>query len=202
MAGISILKISQADLSFSTRLPSLYQITNAPSTESKADSSSAMKRCYIGHSPIAPTPTPRGDIWDTTAFDLAAATQPVGVARLILSYYDVDTGNANALCQAASMSGDRDQREMMAFLLDEVGMDINALSTFGHLMNERTGDENGTPLHAAVGSAAEEGIMFLLERGADIKKRNVMGMTPLECATAYGYETGRRVLEEWAGDAR
>ena len=149
-----------------------------------------------------PNPTPRGDIWDTTAFDLAAAIQPMGVARLILSYYDIDTGNVNALCQAASTSGDRDQREMMAFLLDEVGMDINAVSTFGHLVNERTGDENGTPLHAAVGSDVEERIMFLLERGADIKKRNVMGMTPLQCATALGYENGRRVLEEWARDAR
>ena len=80
-------------------------------------------------------------------------------------------------------------------------MDVNAVSTFGYLVNERTGDKNRTPLHAAVGSDVEERIMFLLERGADIKKKNVMGMTQLECATAYGYETGMN-LEEWASDAR
>ena len=87
----------------------------------------------------------------------------------------------------------------MAFLLDEAGVDINAVSTFGHRINKRTGDENGTPLHAAVRSGKEDNIMFLLDRGADTERTNVRGMTPLEYAKNYDFDMGIRILEEWTG---
>ena len=87
----------------------------------------------------------------------------------------------------------------MAFLLDKVGIDINTVSTFGYRINKRTGDENGTPLHAAVRSGKEDNIMFLLERGADTERTNVRGITPLEYAKQYHFDMGVRVLEKWAG---
>lgn len=88
----------------------------------------------------------------------------------------------------------------MAFLLDEAGVDINAVSTFGHRINKRTGDENGTPLHAAVRSGKEDNIMFLLNRGADTERTNVRGMTPLEYAKRYHFDMGTKILEQWAGN--
>ncbi len=87
--------------------------------------------------------------------DLAATCKDVTVVQFLLAHAGRIAG-ANPLHQAAgSSTTDYDQREMMAFLLDEVGMDINAFSTFGNHINTRRGYAKRTPLHAAVTNGEE-----------------------------------------------
>jgi ankyrin repeat protein len=83
---------------------------------------------------------------------------------------------------------------MMAFLLD-YGIDINEISTFGYRRSKRAGDENGTPLHAAVRSGFEDRISFLLDRGADPNVKTECGDTALDYARRWNFETGIKVLE-------
>lgn len=85
--------------------------------------------------------------------------------------------------------------EMIAFLIDEAGIDINALSTFGHRIHKVNGDESGTPLHAAIRSSKEDRVIFLLYRGPDLKRKNETGGTPLQYARRWGFARGMRVIE-------
>lgn len=87
----------------------------------------------------------------------------------------------------------------MTFLLDEGHVDVNALSTFGHRVNKRGGDENGTPLHAAVRSGNEDRIRLLLDKGADPDVRNEVEQTALEYARENEFDVGIRILEEKVG---
>lgn len=138
----------------------------------------------------------RSDRWDTTSLDVAAAANGVAVVKFLLAH-GAKIAGANPLHQAASSSTKtHDQQEMMAFLIDETGIDINALSTFGHRINKVNGDENGTPLHAAIRSGEEHRVIFLLDRGSDLEKKNEMGDTPLEYARRWGFAEGVRILEE------
>ena len=82
--------------------------------------------------------------------------------KLLLSKHARIT-DANPLHQAASSdSTDYDQCIMLAFPIDEAGIDNHAMSAFDHGINKSNGDENGTPLHAAVRSQVEEPIRSLL----------------------------------------
>ena len=95
----------------------------------------------------------------------------MAVVKFLLAHGAKISG-ANPLHEAASSSTtNHDQREMMAFLLDETGIDIDVLSTFGHRINKVNGDENGTPLHAAIRSGQEDSIVFLLDRGQTQRRR-------------------------------
>ena len=87
----------------------------------------------------------------------------------------------------------------MNFFLDDCHLDINAISQFGHRMNKRSGDENGTPLQAAIRSGNKDRIRLLLERGADPDVRNERQQTALEYARNYGFDVGIRNLEEKTG---
>ena len=84
----------------------------------------------------------------------------------------------------------------MKFFLDDCRVDINAISHFGHRMNKRDGDENGTPLQAAIRSGNKDRIRLLLERSADMDVRNERQQTALEYARNYGFDVGIRILEE------
>ena len=87
----------------------------------------------------------------------------------------------------------------MKFFLDNCGVDINAISQFGRRMNKRDGDENGTPLQAAIRSGNKDRIRFLLERGANPNVRNERQQTALEYARDYEFDVGIRILEEEMG---
>ena len=87
----------------------------------------------------------------------------------------------------------------MEFFLDDCRVDVNAISQFGHRMNKRSGDENGTPLQAAIRSGNADRIRFLLERGADPDVRNERQQTALEYARDYGFDVGIHILEEKMG---
>ena len=89
----------------------------------------------------------------------------------------------------------------MNFFLDDCRVDINAISQFGHRMNKRSGDENGTPLHAAIRSGNKDRIRLLLERGANPEVRNERQQTALEYAKDYEFDVGIRTLEEEIGDS-
>ena len=87
----------------------------------------------------------------------------------------------------------------MTFFLDDCHVEINAISTFGHRMNKRSGDENGTPLQAAIRSGDKDRMRLLLERGADPDVRNECEQTALEYARHHGFDVGIRILEEKVG---
>lgn len=92
--------------------------------------------------------------------------------KLLLSKHARIT-DANPLRLAASSdSTDYDQCTMMAFPIDEAGIDNHTMSAFGHRINKSNGDENGTPLHAAVRSPVEENITILLEKVVSVGKKN------------------------------
>ncbi|KAM0802720.1 ankyrin repeat-containing domain protein [Usnea florida] len=140
----------------------------------------------------------RGLRWDTTALDLAAATKPLSTVKFLLSHGATIAG-ANPLHEAASSSTEEDRREIMKFFLDDCRVDINAISQYGHRMNKRDGDENGTPLQAAIRSGNRDRIRLLLERGADLDVRNERQQTALEYARDYEFDVGIRILEEKMG---
>lgn len=87
----------------------------------------------------------------------------------------------------------------MTFFLDKCHVDINAMSTFGHRINKRSGDENGTPLQAAIRSGNEDRMRLLLDRGADPDVRNEIELTALEYARENEFDVGIRILEEKVG---
>ena len=103
---------------------------------------------------------------------------------------------ANPLHQAASSSTEEDRRETIAFSLDDCHVDINAISTFGHRMNKRSGDGNGMPLQAAIRSGNKDRMRLLLERGADPDVRNEREHTALEYARYHGFDVGIQTSEE------
>ena len=66
-------------------------------------------------------------------------------------------------------------------------------------MNKRNGDENGTPLQAAIRSGNKDRMRLLLERGADPDVRNEREQTALEYARYHGFDVGIQILEEKLG---
>ena len=89
----------------------------------------------------------------------------------------------------------------MKFFLDDCRVDINAISHHGHRINKRSGDENGTPLQAAIRSGNRDRIRLLLERGADLDVRNERQQTALEYARDHEFDVGIRILEEKMGSS-
>jgi len=137
-------------------------------------------------------PNRKSDRWDSTSLDVAAGEGSVQAAKLLLQH-GASITESNPLHSAASSSLEHDQRSMMAFLLDS-GIDVNEISTFRR-RNKRAGDENGTPLHAAIRSGFEDRISFLLSRGADPSVKTECGDTALDYARRWNFETGIKVLE-------
>ena len=138
----------------------------------------------------------RSDRWNSTALDLAAGAKPLSVVKMLIQH-GASTAKANPLHAAASSESDR--RDVMAYFLD-MGIDINGVSSFGRRMNKRAGDEDGTPLHAAIRGGTVENINFLLDRGADPAAKTVMGHTALEYAKRHDFDVGRKVLESRRND--
>jgi hypothetical protein len=72
---------------------------------------------------------------------------------------------------SAAQSASSERMEMVRYLVDELGLDVNQMDTDGQLPNHC-----GPPLcYAAKGSQGEEVVRFLLERGADPKIKDCWG---------------------------
>ena len=83
---------------------------------------------------------------------------------------------------------------MIAFLLDTVRMDINAIAKYGPPAGRGLG--RGTPLHSAAFVQKRETIEFLLARNADVDAKNTLGQTALEFAGEWGLDESAEILRE------
>lgn len=84
--------------------------------------------------------------------------------------------------------------EMIAFLLDTVRMNINAVEKHGAPAGRGLG--RGTSLHSATFVQNREGIEFLLARNADVNARNTLGQTALEFAREWDLDESAEILRE------
>jgi ankyrin repeat protein len=133
----------------------------------------------------------KSDRWNSTALDLAAEARPLPVVKRLIQH-GASTAHANPLHSAAS--SEKDRREILDYLLG-LGLDISGMSSFGSRVNKRTGDEDRTPLHAAIRAGNPLHMNFLLDRGADPRAKTIMGYTALEYAIYQGFDAWREVLE-------
>ena len=69
-------------------------------------------------------------------------------------------------------------------VLISLGADVDALS-----------DSNATPLHQAVRQNRPEAVELLIRSNADLNNRNKSGHTPLDYATANGWDALARLLQ-------
>ena len=127
--------------------------------------------------------------------DVAAASSTPEVFNLLLQH-GANLDDSTALHAAAAGAGETTSGriEMMAFLLDTVKMDINAIAKHGPPAGRGLG--RGTPLHSAAFVQKRETIEFLLARNADVDARNTLGQTALEFAGEWGLDESAETLRE------
>jgi len=84
---------------------------------------------------------------------------------------------------------------LMTYLLDELRLDINGISHFEFRANKRTGDEDATPLHAAVRVGNGKHIEYLLSRDADPYVKSSIGDDVFAYAKRWGFDSQLAMLE-------
>ena len=116
----------------------------------------------------------RDNWFSWTALDHVAAQGTIGSFK-VLMHHGADLSRANPLHAAAGSENAAGRKEMLVYLLDDVKLDINAISTLEKRI-VRLGCENGTPMHAAINAEKSVNVRFLLERGADLTVKNEKGV--------------------------
>ena len=112
--------------------------------------------------------------------DVAAASSSPVVFDLLLQRgaYLEDSDALHAAAGAGESTTER--LEMLAYLLDTVKLDINAVAKHGPPVGRGLG--RGTPLHSAIFAQAKDRVKFLIDRGAKVDARNTLGQAALEFA--------------------
>lgn len=129
--------------------------------------------------------------------DVAAANSTPEVFNLLVQH-GANLEDSDALHAAAGAGEPKSGRiEIMAFLLDTVSMDINAIAKYGPPAGRGLG--RGTPLHSAAFVQNRERIEFLLARNADVDVRNTLGQTALEFAREWDLDESAEILRENKG---
>ena len=124
--------------------------------------------------------------------DVAAANSSPAILDLLIAH-GAKIEDSDALHSAAGeCEGIPGRVEMMAHLVADLRMDINAIERSGPPAGRGLG--RGTPLHSAVYAGKRERIVFLLERGANREAKNTLGQTPLEFAVAQDLPESESVL--------
>lgn len=126
--------------------------------------------------------------------DVAAANSSPAILDLLIAHGAKIEGS-DALHSAAGECENVPGRvEMMVHLIDDLGMDIDAIERSGPPAGRGLG--RGTPLHSAVYAGKREAIHCLVERGADQNAKNSLGQTPLEFAIAQDLPESESTLKE------
>lgn len=119
----------------------------------------------------------------------------------ILKEYGADFAKSNALHEAAQRRGTPKRLEIMTWLLDEAGVDINQREW---CWDEEYTKLNGTmgfmsALQCAVQAGQVENVQFLLDRGADLERKDTIGRRAVEMtAKVWFIETLERYYVEHA----
>ncbi|KAI9716313.1 MAG: hypothetical protein M1835_004178, partial [Candelina submexicana] len=108
--------------------------------------------------------------------NLAACISTVSIFKILLQH-GADISQSLPLHQAAAAPDDAGRIEMLAFLIDEMKLDVDADDWAKGLFRRL-----GTPLHYAIESGGIEKAKFLVKKGASLDIRNSRGRTPLEQA--------------------
>ncbi|KAF4991316.1 hypothetical protein FDECE_14086 [Fusarium decemcellulare] len=114
----------------------------------------------------------------------------------ILKEHGVDFTKSNVLHRAAG-STRKGRVEVMAYLLDEAGANINQLE-YEHDPDHFEGEHRigeGTALHSAVRVKSAENIKFLIERGIDKDLVDWKGLKAVDKAREKDYAEGLALLE-------
>lgn len=147
-----------------------------------------MTRWFLAH---GADPTAVGNI-GFNILDVAAANSSPAILDLLI-VHGAKLEDSDALHSAVGeCEGIPGRVEMMARLVDDLGMDVNAIERSGPPASRGLG--LGTPLHSAVYSGKKEAILFLLKKGADREAKNTLGQTPLEFAVAHDLPESESVL--------
>ena len=80
------------------------------------------------------------------------------------------------------MAAEEGKLTMLKFLLDK-GADIDEMG-IEHPTDERYKEDVGSALHRAVEGRHKDIVRFLIEKGANVNLRDIMGRTPLMLARA------------------
>lgn len=131
--------------------------------------------------------------------DYAAMECSLLVVRMLVQH-DGDIAHTNAL-HAAAAADPREETDpvernkILAFLLNECGMDIDAWSTWDDGPPRGGRNVCGTPLHCAIQSNNLSTAAFLIGAGADLKVTNVLGSTPIAYAKEYGSKEMQQLVK-------
>ncbi|KAF4973920.1 hypothetical protein FZEAL_9106 [Fusarium zealandicum] len=121
---------------------------------------------------------------------------PIETIRL-LRKHNADFTRGNALHKAAS-SRFPQRPEVMAYLLDEAGVDINQLEhVYDSVIQDWKAGGVGTALHSAVRAKRPENIKLLLDRGINKDLKDKEGRAALDRAREANYAEGVTLLESW-----
>jgi ankyrin repeat protein len=120
-------------------------------------------------------------------------------ALRLLVEHGGDLSRCNALHAAAVADPEEEQNpaarnDVIACLLREYGMDINALSTWNDGAPRGGKNVSGTPLHRAIQVNNASTTNFLLRSGADRYALNVLGSSCVAYAEEYGSDEIKELL--------
>ncbi|MCJ1447702.1 MAG: hypothetical protein MMC23_008213 [Stictis urceolatum] len=138
-----------------------------------------------------------------SVLDHAAATSSPAVFSQLLQHGG-DPARYNPLHTAAELRSDNPDfgaegcLAMLEYLVCEVGVDVNSLSTWKGRAPMGRRQVNGTALHSAIQARNRGTVEWLLENGADPEVRNAWGWDAMVFARDQGSEVGVEMLERWA----
>ena len=115
----------------------------------------------------------------------------------LLKEYGTDFTKTNALHRAARSSR-KGRLEVMAYLLDEAGVNINQFEYEHDPDYFKDGPQRigvGTALHAAVAAKCTDNVKLLVERGIDKGLADAKGRKAVDRAREMNYAQGLALLE-------
>ena len=134
---------------------------------------------------------PNKNLVDEHKSILAAVAELASVEMAaLLIQYGADVKGSGAIVMAAE-----EGKLKMVELLLEKGADVDQIG-IEHPTDERYREDMGSALHRAVNGGHRDVVHFLIERGANLNLKDVLGRTPMDLALAKNDEHIAKMLKE------